>query len=186
MWTWKLLPVELSLRNTRITRIFLQRLPMKNHSNLSIIEKRQNKAKYLTRNFIPLKFVKKTSIPNPSKVWDMPIAATLVAPDFLKTCTIQSDTAVRWSAVDTEDLKPYSKSEKATFLEVINKTIIDKTKRRVRFSQKTSLQCSQVQGPQIRPSNSLQNKISSDTCWRVHRLVYMKVQAHISSEQTQV
>ena len=66
----------------------------------------------------------------------MPIAATLVAPDLLKACTIQSDTTVRLSAIDPEDLKPYSKSEKATFLGAINKTIIEKTKRRLRFSQK--------------------------------------------------
>ena len=66
----------------------------------------------------------------------MLIAATLVAPDLLKACTIQSDTTVRLSAIDPEDLKPYSKSEKATFLETINKTIIEKTKRRLRFSQK--------------------------------------------------
>ena len=55
------------LRNSSMNWIFLRRLTIQNHSKLSITEKRQNKAKYLTWNSIGLKFVKKTSIPNPVK-----------------------------------------------------------------------------------------------------------------------
>ena len=42
-------------------------LSIQNLSKLSITEKRRNKAKYLTWNSIRLKFVKKTSMPNPVK-----------------------------------------------------------------------------------------------------------------------
>ena len=55
------------LRNSSMNWIFLRRLTIQNHSKLSITEKRQNKAKYLTWNSIGLRFVKKTSIPNPVK-----------------------------------------------------------------------------------------------------------------------
>ena len=47
--------------------IFLWRLLIQNYSKTCITEKRQNKAKYLTRNSIRLKFLKKTSMPNPVK-----------------------------------------------------------------------------------------------------------------------
>ena len=47
--------------------IFLWRLPIQNHSKLSITEKRRNKAKYLTWNSVRLEFVEKTSMPNPVK-----------------------------------------------------------------------------------------------------------------------
>ena len=41
----------------------------------------------------------------------MSSATARVAPDLLKTLAILSDTTVRRSAVDREDLKPYWKSE---------------------------------------------------------------------------
>ena len=48
-----------------------------------------------------------------------------VAPDIFKALTVPSDKMVRRSAAEHEDLKPYRKSEKKTFLlEVINKYII--------------------------------------------------------------
>ena len=47
--------------------ILLWKHPIQNHPKLSITEKRRNKAKYLTWNSIRLKFVKKTSMPNPVK-----------------------------------------------------------------------------------------------------------------------
>ena len=42
----------------------------------------------------------------------MSSATARVAPDLLKAPAILSDTTVRRSAVDGEDLKPYRKSEK--------------------------------------------------------------------------
>ena len=58
---------------------------------------------------------------------DISSATTHVASDLLKALAILSGTTVRRSAVDQEDLKPYSKSEeKATFLLVINKPIVYK------------------------------------------------------------
>ena len=47
-----------------------------------------------------------------SKALDISSAATQVAPDALKALAILSDTTVRRSTVDQEDLKPYWKSEK--------------------------------------------------------------------------
>ena len=43
---------------------------------------------------------------------DISSATARVAPDLLKALAILSDTTVRRSAVDREDLKPYWKSEK--------------------------------------------------------------------------
>ena len=47
-----------------------------------------------------------------TKTLDMASATTRVAPDLLKALAILSDTTVRKSSVDSEDLKPYWKSEK--------------------------------------------------------------------------
>ena len=58
--------------------------------------------------FITLKFVKKTSMPNPVER-----LGYYIAPDLLKALAMLSeDTTVDRSAVDRQDLKPYSKSEK--------------------------------------------------------------------------
>ena len=52
-----------------------------------------------------------------SKASDISGATARVAPELLKTLAILSDTAMRRSVVDQEDLKPYWKSEKkAAFL----------------------------------------------------------------------
>ena len=56
-----------ALRNSSITWIFLQRLPIQNHQKPSITEKRRNNTNDLTRNSIRLLFVKKTSMPNSGK-----------------------------------------------------------------------------------------------------------------------
>ena len=47
-----------------------------------------------------------------SKALDISSATARVAPDLLKALAILSNTTVRRSAVDQEDLKPYWKSEK--------------------------------------------------------------------------
>ena len=54
------------------------------------------------------KFVKKTSMPNPLKSigYHISSATAPVAPDLLKALAIRSDTTVRRSEVDQEDLKP--------------------------------------------------------------------------------
>ena len=46
------------------------------------------------------------------KALDISSATARVAPDLLKALAILSDTTVRRSAVDREDLKPYWKSKK--------------------------------------------------------------------------
>ena len=46
-------------------------------------------------------------MPNPAKALDISSATAGVAPGLLKPLAILSDTTVRRSAVDREDLKPY-------------------------------------------------------------------------------
>ena len=57
-------------------------------------------------------FVKKTSMPNPIKTLDISSTAARVATNLLKPIAILSNTTVRRSEVDQEDLKPYWKSKK--------------------------------------------------------------------------
>ena len=59
------------------------------------------------RNSVRLNFVKKTSMANPVKSLGYISATVWVAPDLFKGLVILSDTTVRGSAVDQEDLKPY-------------------------------------------------------------------------------
>ena len=56
-----------ALKNSSINWRFLWGLPIHDHLKLSITEKSQNKAKYLTWNSMWLKFVKMTNMPNPVK-----------------------------------------------------------------------------------------------------------------------
>ena len=49
---------------------------------------------------------------NPVKALDISSATARAAPDLLKALVIPSDTTVRRSAVDQEDLNPYWKSKK--------------------------------------------------------------------------
>ena len=51
-------------------------------------------------------------MPNPVKSLDISSGTARVAPDLLKALGILSDTTVRRSAVDPEDLKSWWKSEK--------------------------------------------------------------------------
>ena len=71
-------------------------------------EKRQ------TCNSIRIKFLEKTSMPNPVKslVNAKVLQTAQVGPDLLKALEMLSDTTIRRSAVDQKDLKPYWKSEK--------------------------------------------------------------------------
>ena len=55
---------------------------------------------------------KRGSKPNPAESLGISSATAQAVPDLLKTLAILSDTTVRRSAVDQEDLKPYWKSEK--------------------------------------------------------------------------
>ena len=66
----------------------------------------------MTRTSVRLMFGKKTSMPTLSKALNISSATARVAPDLLKALEILSDTSLRRSAVDREDLKPYWKLEK--------------------------------------------------------------------------
>ena len=59
-----------------------------------------------------LSFWRRPACQTLSKPLDISSATAQVAPDLLKALAILSDTIVRRSAVDREDLKPYWKSEK--------------------------------------------------------------------------
>ena len=80
----------------------------------SLTEKRRNKSKYLTRNFIRFKFEKMTSMPNTVKNLGSIKCHSSSSPKPVNALGILSDTTVRQSAVDQQVLKPYWKSEKRT------------------------------------------------------------------------
>ena len=73
---------------------------------------RRNKTKHLTLNSIRPNFVKKNSMPNSIKSLAYIKCYSPSSPRPVKCLSILSDTTVRTSAVDWEDLKPYWKSEK--------------------------------------------------------------------------
>ena len=98
------------LGNFSINGIFFSRFPVHNNLNPQITEKRRNKAKYLTWNSI--KLVKKTSIPNSVESLGYIKCYSSVVPDLLKSLAFLSNTTIRRSAIDREDLKSYWKSEK--------------------------------------------------------------------------
>ena len=102
MYSRKSVGPKLETRGTRHSR---EDFPSRTFE--AITEKRTNKANYLTWNFV-------TSWRRPasqvlSKALDISIATTRVAPDLLKVLAILSDTTVKRSAADQEDLKPYWK-----------------------------------------------------------------------------
>ena len=117
-----------ALRKSSISGIFLQRLSIQNYSKPSNTEKRQNTANQQTQNFISfLSLCRGPACYTLSKALDISSPAAGAAPYLLKTLAIVSDTTVRRSAVDQEDLKAYRKSEKKpALLQVINNLIIYK------------------------------------------------------------
>ena len=101
---------------------------------------------------------------NLSKALDISKATARVAPNLLKALVILSDTTVRRSAVDTEDLKPYWKSEKRLhFFYVINNPIIYMFSKTLLITERKLTGWQFLQGPPMRPSNNLKNKASLDT-----------------------
>ena len=88
-------------------------------------EKRGNKTKYLTWNSIRLRFAKKTSIANPVKSLGYMKYYSSVSPGFVKSSSnsIRSNCQMicSWSRKSKTKLEIW---KKATFLFVINKTII--------------------------------------------------------------
>ena len=79
-----------------------------------LTEKRRNMAKYLTWNSLKgLSLWKRSACQTMSKALNISSATAQAASDLLKALAILSDTTVRRSAVDPEDLKPYWKSEKS-------------------------------------------------------------------------
>ena len=77
-----------------------------------LLLRKGDKVKYLTWNSIRLNFVKKTSKPNPIKTLRYIKCCNSNSLRHIKSLGILSDTTVRRSAVNREDLKPYWKSEK--------------------------------------------------------------------------
>ena len=117
--------------------------------------------------------MKETSMPNTKN----PSAAAWEVPDSLKALAILSDTTVRRSGVDWEDLNKtiLEISKKATFLSRWSTILL------ITSFSNTLLKHSYIQRPLARPSNNLETKAPSDTYWRV-QLVFMKVKAYNSLE----
>ena len=129
------------------------------------------------------------------KPLDLSIVTPRVDADLLKALAILSVVTIKRSAVDWEDLKTNQRSEKRPHfsrwsknLLLINKFKFMKSSSFKHFTNHRQLSCrphlsilKYRNQPQMSPSNSLENKISSDTYWRV-QLIYMEVQTHSSLE----
>ena len=138
-----------------------------------------------------------------SKALDTSIAKAQVAPDLLKPLAILSDTTVRRSAVDQEDLKNHTGDKKRShfywwstslFISFL-KTLLnkeDKTSKKTRLIKRLAgaVACSCRPFPNIlkykdhpnetiQQSGKLEKKTPSDTYWRVQPAC-MKVQGHSS------
>ena len=114
------------------------------------------------------------------KALDISSATAWVTTDMLKALAILSDTLIRRSALDQEDIKPYQKSEKRSHLSrwsesylftSFSKTLVTVERRLIGW-----------EGPMIRTSNNLEHKTPSDTYWRVQLVFIKKVQTHSSLE----
>ena len=104
--------VDASMEPSRITATyFCEDFPYRTPPKPSITEKRQNKAKYLTWNPQDLSLWRKPAYQILSKTWISCATARGVASELIKALTILSDTAIKRSAVDRKDLKPYWKLE---------------------------------------------------------------------------
>ena len=177
-----------ALRNSSINWIFLWRLPMQNHLKLCITKTR-NKAKYLTRNSIWFKFVKKTSMPNPVKSLGCIKCSSSSSPWFVKN----PSKSIRYNCqkICSWPITILEIRKKVTFLLVINNPTIQKffkdftnhrkkTNRMVIFSSRTFLKIPKYRDhqwdlPKIWITRFFQ------TYWRV-QLVFMKVHPHSSLE----
>ena len=96
------------LRNSRINRIFLCKLPTENHLAPYITKKGQNNAKYMEfhKNYV----CEEDQHAKPfQKLWYIKCYGWSSP---RKALAILSDITVRRYAVDPEDLKPYWKTEK--------------------------------------------------------------------------
>ena len=119
------------------------------------------------------------------------ISSATARTDLLKALAILSDTTVRRSAVDQEDLKPYCKSEKCPYFSrrssilfflSFSKTLLT-TERRLtgQYFLAVDLSPTFLNTGKKRTSNNLENKTLPGTYWRV-QLVCIKIQAHSSLE----
>ena len=133
---------------------------------------------------------KKTSVPNPAKVFIYISSATVwVTIDLLKVLTILPDITVRRCAVEWADVKPFWNLQKAKFLRVINEHIIYKfLKEFINHKKKTNrvvvFSCRFL--PNIlkyfmKLAKNQKIKIHSDTNWKT-QVIHMKVQVQSSSE----
>ena len=91
------------LRNSNIYWIFLWKFPIQNHRKPPITEKIRNTASYLTQD---LSLWRRTACQTLLKAWDISSATARVARDLLRALSILSDTTVKISIIDWEDLKP--------------------------------------------------------------------------------
>ena len=89
---------------------FFSRLLIQNHLKLSFTKKRRNRPNISPEIPQVIRLWKRPACQTLSKSLDISSARARVAPGLLKALAILSDTTVRRSVVDWEDLKPYWKS----------------------------------------------------------------------------
>ena len=113
-----------ALKNSSIDWMLLQSLPIKNHQKPPTTVKRQNKAKYLTWNSIRFAFLKKTSMHHtvPYVMYHLHVisSVTVWVATRLKALSVPSQTPVRRSAVDQEDINHTRNQKRVQTSQVIN------------------------------------------------------------------
>ena len=175
---------------TVLTEYSWEHLPLRTTWSHQLLRKEEI-TKYLTWNSIDLSLWSRAACLTLSKALDISSATAQVAPQLLKAQAILSDTTVRRSAVDQEDLKPYWESEKnphfsrwSTILLFTSFSNTSLTTERRLTGQFLVVNLSPIflnTGAIVETFQQSGEQDSSDTYWRV-QLVCKKVQAHGSLE----
>ena len=175
---------------TVLTGYSWEHLPLRTTWSHQLLRKEEI-TKYLTWNSIDLSLWSRAACLTLSKALDISSATAQVAPQLLKAPAILSDTTVRRSAVDQEDLKPYWESEKnphfsrwSTILLFTSFSNTSLTTERRLTGQFLVVNLSPIflnTGAIVETFQQSGEQDSSDTCWKV-QLVCKKVQAHGSLE----
>ena len=175
---------------TVLTGYSWEHLPLRTTWSHQLLRKEEI-TKYLTWNSIDLSLWSRAACLTLSKALDISSATAQVDPQLLKAPAILSDTTVRRSAVDQEDLKPYWESEKkpnfsrwSTILSFtsFSNTLLTTEKRLTGQFLAVNLSPAFLNTGAIAETFQQSGKQDSlDTYWRV-QLVCKKVQAHGSLE----
>ena len=164
------------LRNSTIIWIFLQRIPIQNHSKLPIAEELDEIRQTSNWNLIRLELVNKARMLNPMTILGHIKCYSLNSPrpNEIPSNSIRNNWQKICSWLRRPETIPKIRKQ-SKFIKVINTAITSFSKILLKqkgdqhggsFWLQLSYKHSWIQGQQTRPSNNLKNKILSDTHWR--------------------